>query len=383
VKSKKFFIFLLACAGSLAALVFCLFRISHWSHLLESQQAAGRWAGESGSTMAQLSCFLPVDGEIGESAVYSFRNTLDNRLTEAALTPPENGSLYIDGYSARGSVNVSGDRGSAQAAALGIGGDYFFFHPLRLLSGSYISGNDLMHDRVVLDEELAWRLFGSNNLAGMSVTIGEKPYYVAGVVRRESDPASAKAYTDGPGIFMAYDALTEAGDAKIDCYEIALPNPISGFALDQVRGAFPLGGGTILENSARYRFAGVWSILTRYGERSMQTTGILLPYWENAARYTEDRIALLYVLCALLALLPAALAVMLAAALIRQIKKGARSLGAKVKELADYGIPRPALSGGRKLPFLPAKARSAEPLPAPAAEPESEDERESALSSKR
>ena len=35
---------------------------------------------------------------------------------------------------------------------------------------------------VVLDEELAWRLYGSADLAGLSVTINKIPYVIAGVV---------------------------------------------------------------------------------------------------------------------------------------------------------------------------------------------------------
>jgi hypothetical protein len=53
---------------------------------------------------------------------------------------------------------------------------------------------------------LAWKLFGGSNLAGMTVTIGDKPFVVAGVVKRESDKADKAAYDGGAGLYMLYDA---------------------------------------------------------------------------------------------------------------------------------------------------------------------------------
>ena len=47
----------------------------------------------------------------------------------------------------------------------------FLFHPLPLRSGSYISNRDFTYDRVVLDEELSWALFGSYDVAGQTVWI--------------------------------------------------------------------------------------------------------------------------------------------------------------------------------------------------------------------
>jgi hypothetical protein len=38
-----------------------------------------------------------------------------------------------------------------------------------------------MHDRVVLDEEMAWKLFGAKDVSGLQVTIAGSPYLVAGV----------------------------------------------------------------------------------------------------------------------------------------------------------------------------------------------------------
>ena len=63
-------------------------------------------------------------------------------------------------------LTVSTERGNAQVKVTGVGGDYFRFHPLKLRSGSYLMETDLMKDRVLLDEELAWKLFGGMELTG-------------------------------------------------------------------------------------------------------------------------------------------------------------------------------------------------------------------------
>lgn len=61
-----------------------------------------------------------------------------------------------------------------------MGGNFFDFHPIRLLSGNYISPDDLMKDRVLLDEDTAWLLFGGTQLEGLSFKIDGVPFVVAG-----------------------------------------------------------------------------------------------------------------------------------------------------------------------------------------------------------
>ena len=129
--------------------------------------------------------------------------------------------------------------------AIGVGGDYFLFHPLQLLSGGYVSDEDYMADRVVLDAQTAFNLFGSSDVAGMEVTINGKTFPIAGVVKSEDDfataaalDAGAKASSDPTGvqsaskamIYMSYAALNAMAELPIDCYEIVLPDPVSGFA---------------------------------------------------------------------------------------------------------------------------------------------------------
>lgn len=169
------------------------------STTLQSTTAAHRFQGESETRFAQLACFLPVGQEKGVEDIFAFRQALDSKLVEQSLEAPENGSLYLDAYSGSAKVRLDAENGSAEATAIGVGGDFFYFHPLPLRSGSYISDSDLMDDLVVLDEELAWRLFGGVELTGLPLNINGKPFVVAGVITREDDFATKKAYSGEGG----------------------------------------------------------------------------------------------------------------------------------------------------------------------------------------
>ena len=147
--------------------------------VLNSLDAARQWQGSSETPFAQIACFLPEDGTKTTDEIDQFRRTLEQKLTEASLEAPKNGSLYCDAWSAEATLNVSGTHGSADVKTVGVGGNFFLFHPLQLRSGSYLSQQDFMQDRVVLDEITAWTLFGSSDVAGMSVTVEGKPCYVA------------------------------------------------------------------------------------------------------------------------------------------------------------------------------------------------------------
>jgi hypothetical protein len=289
---------------------------AHFSGLLRSQHIAAEWRGNNQIRFSQISALIPKVSAISYESIRSFRTTIDDRLTEASLEAPETGKLWTDAFSVTGNITVSSPRASASTPALGVGGDYFLFHPHFLLSGSYISESDLMNDRVVLDEELAWKLFGGTDVAGMEVTINDKLFYIAGVVSREKDFASVKGGSEGSMIFMSYDVLislssTEEQSAGITHYEAILPNVITGYAKQLVSENFPTKDCEIVENTGRFGFERRFSVMADFGERSMRVNGVIYPYWENAARYIEDWLALILVASMLVSLCPIATAIWL------------------------------------------------------------------------
>ena len=80
------------------------------------------------------------------------------------------------------------------------------------MSGSYFDGEDLYKDGVVIDENVAWQLFGSNNVAGMYVEINGVQYPVRGVVKSDKGYLSDEADEEATDILRSDDADEEATD---------------------------------------------------------------------------------------------------------------------------------------------------------------------------
>ena len=296
---------LLLCLLLTLAACACLLTQFLLGRTLSSQQAAERWQGESATAFAQLSCFVPVDEKLTIEKIYQFRSDIIKGIQGAALDVGSDEKLYSDAWSCTGKALATTDLGKGDAAVIAVGGDFFDFHPIRLLSGSYIREGDLMKDRVLLDEELAWLLFGGTELQGLQLKINGVPFVVAGVIEREQDFASRRAYTSGMGLFMSYEAWRQLEpNAGVTSYELVLAEPVKNFAANLTREKFPIGQGEIVINTGRFAFGRLLLLLGQFGSRSMQKLGVLLPYWENAARCMEDYCSLLCFLTILFALFP-------------------------------------------------------------------------------
>ncbi len=289
----------LGISGGVSFLIFLilLFVSRSLGEAQESQTMAERWSDKK--DVAQVSCFFSVNAGITEDRIIDFEHSVDGALTEASvIQESENPSarLWADAYSADGQVTLSSDKSTLSADAIGIGGDFFLFHPLKLLSGSYFSGNDLMQDYCIIDQDAAWQLFGSNNVAGMTVKIGGIPHIIAGVVERPSGRLEESAGLEGTLVYVSYQTLDELGSCNgLNHYEIIMPNPVTGFAEKLVREKL----GTseketeVLENTSRYSFASRLKKITEFGTRSMNGRAIIYPYWENIARGYEDILAVI------------------------------------------------------------------------------------------
>ena len=152
----------LGISGGISFLIFLilLFTTNALGHSQLSQTVAERWSSKKNAS--QVSCFFSVGSGITEDAIIDFEHTVDSALTDASVVQESENPgarLWADTYSADGTVSISSDKASITADAIGIGGDFFLFHPLKLLNGAYFSGNDLMQDYCVIDEDAAWQLF--------------------------------------------------------------------------------------------------------------------------------------------------------------------------------------------------------------------------------
>ncbi len=261
----------------------------------DTQQMAERWRDKG--NVAQNGCVFSPNAYVTEDSVLEFEHALDRVLVEASITlEAENPSarLWADAYSADGKIMLSSDKTTLTLDAIGIGGDFFLFHPLKLVSGAYFSGNDLMQDYCVIDEDTAWQLFGSNDVAGMIVYISGYPHMITGVVERPEGRLEEAAGLDSSVVYVSYQTLQQYGQSNgLNHYEIIMPNPVSDFARQKVQENFGVDEKEIeiVENSSRYSLLSSLKILLEFGTRSMNGKAIIYPYWENIARGYEDMVA--------------------------------------------------------------------------------------------
>lgn len=262
---------------------------------LKTQQMASRWDNQGHST--QVTCFISENTQVTPKQLVNLEHFVDAALKDISITAEnENARLWSDAYSARGEITVESSKTSVTGKAIGVGGDFFLFHPLDLQNGSYFSDNDLMQDYIILDEDAAWQLFGSNDIEGMQVMIKGVPHIVKGVIKRDSGRMNEKAGNGKITFYLSYESLMKYGTSKgINAYEIVMPNPISGFALKTIKEKIGIEEGNIelVENTKRYSLPALLKVISDFGIRPMNEKAIVYPYWENVARGYEDILAMI------------------------------------------------------------------------------------------
>lgn len=289
---------------------------------LPEQQMAARWSASGDA--AQISCFFSQGESITEETFLAFEASLKAALQSDSITGSAsnpNARMWASAYSANGKVVLNNGKKSVEAKAVGVGGDFFLFHPLQLLNGSFFSGSDVMKDYVVIDEDTAWQLFGSNDVAGMQVTIGGVPHIVSGVIRREDGRLNNAAGNGETTVYLSYNSLKSYGeDQGINCYEIVLPNPITGYGINLVKENIGVKETNMecVENSTRYSILSLGKVFMAFGTRSMSEKAIIYPYWENVARGWEDILALVLLFRVIFLLVPVT---MLVVVLIKMWKR--------------------------------------------------------------
>lgn len=320
---KKYISSILASVLILGALLFG-FVEQRFTLQLAEQQVAKQWAKDD--SFAQISCFLQPNAGMTERMLTPLRFKLKEALKDAAIgLEDEAGRTMVDAYSSIGNLYLSSNRSSISARAVGVGGDFFLFHPMKLLSGSFFDGNDLNEDGIILDEEVAWKLFGSYEVVGMEVRLGDASYPIRGVVRREEGHFSKAAEENTPTVFVSYKLLQNGQEAEvpIETYELLIQSPVTGFGESALKEAMGIGEDTyeIVENSTRFSIRHRFELLKAFGERSMHKDGFTYPYWENRARAYEDVATVLLVIEGICIIYPVIFGIRLLIILFRRCRQ--------------------------------------------------------------
>ena len=259
-------------------------------------KAGERWSG-GGEAYAVISAYCESDTGIDENTLLMWQQSVDDALTEAAVTP-SGGRLWAWAASFPTELSVSGPKGSTTAAVTVCAGDFFVFHRF-----DYVCGNGFLTDNenpmgVVLDENLAWKLFGATNIVGMKFNIYDCEYTVTGVYKPESrHGAYAYTYGETPRMYMSYAGFAKVSDGTFTVYETALPNPVRGFAKNIFDGAVSVDTdrNTVAEASDRFSVKNRFENMKELRYSWIRKQSLEYPHWENEARVYDYRCAVIMI----------------------------------------------------------------------------------------
>lgn len=299
------------------------------------QQAADRWAGDE-TEYAEVSLFTADDDSLSSSDIKELESAIYKKLREDAdMDTSSQNRMWIDAYSGHLLDEVRKDSTSIKVNVYTVGGDFFQVHPIPLKSGSYIDMESSDFNQIVLDENVAWNLFGSSDIVGMKVWIGESVFTITGVIEVSEQKNDIQAYGEYDAVYVPIQAysktLTSKEDEKdsvdasklisITCYEVVMPNTVKNYALNTLteaadiqvktdeekkvaRTSLNFGTREVVDNTNRFTIP---SLVKRNKERKyidMRTNAIIYPYWENEARFEELRQIKAYRFCLILLVIP-------------------------------------------------------------------------------
>jgi hypothetical protein len=313
---------------------------------LPEQTVAARYNRSVETDYAQISIFQ-AGGWPYDKAM---KQTYDLNKTTSSLVKNIRGDAVSAAFSTRPTDIVfesRDDRGrsfqSTKLTAYFTGGDFFLFHPYEILSGNYLDENTLMSDNAVLDENAAWQLFGSTDIAGRFIYAGETPVHISGVIKRfNTDDLNTSDDDEDtkPFIYLNYQLATALTGAEplFTTYEAVLPSPVPGAALDTVKQSLGMADGLVstdrltrlVDNTARSEIGTLFEILRDIPGLAVRDDAIELPAWENEARVHDVTSALILALLCVIAVLPTVSFIILIVISIRFIK---RKLNKAVKHI--------------------------------------------------
>lgn len=259
---------------------------------LLSQRAAQRWETEE-KPYAQATVFLQQQDAIPQDTVAQIRLNVENAMLSGGVAAEEYPWLYAFSRTQQAEL-INGIAGSTVEMTL-VTGDYFQLHPLTIRSGWYFSDSEVMRDRIILDRQTAWELFYSDNVVGQFLEWNGYRYMVAAVVETEPGEFNRLAAENVQRAWVLADSPGADTTQGFTCVEMVLPQPVEGFAVSVMQSVLDgyLPEGTVaLDNTGRFSLINRWNALRTISTRWISAKAIAYPYYENAARLMENRLAL-------------------------------------------------------------------------------------------
>ena len=296
-KLKAAGIIALIFVGALALLGILEGTVALMTRKIDFIHAGERWSsGEE--RYAVVSMYCEENAGYDDNQIIGWARGIDSKLLESSVTPPENGRSWAYCYAAEVSVNVSGPKGNAAAETMAVGGDFAVFHRMDITYGSFFLNDDSNPMGVVLDRDLAWKVFGAENVVGMTVTINEFEFTVVGICDKRTD-RGVYGYTYGtnPRMYMSYAGYAKVfGESpKVTLFETALPNSVKSFAKNIFNSVVSVSAdnAVVIESSDRFSISNRYKNTKNIGYSWIKSNKIEYPYWENEAKVYDYRCAII------------------------------------------------------------------------------------------
>lgn len=264
----------------------------------------------------QISCFFSENSGFDKNSAIGVKNQIYSELKSVSVIPEEGEDIVPHAFSAEaGIASITCDRtGQSQARVTVVGGDFFLFRGFTLLNGSFFSDKNFLQDGVVIDKELAWRLYGSIDITGEKIYINGDELYISGVIDTPDTKSEKKCIDDVPRAYITYKAagpifgsvnndMWDSAASRdpefmtVTCYECAIPEPVEHFAYNSVKQQLAVaykGNISIVNNSERFLPSKRIKALKKLDRYIVRNDGIDYPFWENASRLTELKLSFIY-----------------------------------------------------------------------------------------
>jgi len=343
IKKLMFIIpMIFALLGLVLVIVSCI-RMQQVKSSQTAQLAAETWQADTKQTYDQITCIargqaqasgpdLYIDNTVSlnVSDLEAIRKSIDLSVAsyekDSKNADDSDTPIWFDAYSAstKGTIGVADESGNVTSIIdteiYGVGGSYSEFHPMKLISGCFLTEEKHSSYNIVLDEALAWKLFSSSDVIGQKVMVGSLTYTVVGVVAPSDSEINEKSYGEYPKAYIYFDELTNfltsqsSADASqvggesasglltdasdnlsqvaITCYEVLVPENISGVSLNNLSLAITTYSKTehnflLIDNTDRFSLLNLYDTVFPLGENTIWKTDYPLPYWEVSAQNAE------------------------------------------------------------------------------------------------
>ncbi len=254
---------------------------------LESQNAADRWRTEE-IRYSQMSAFISENAGFDiQSAQYS-ENSIIERLSVDSYVSDDTKRIAITNSVSKTKMHFSTSFDSSEAEVFYTDSDHFIFHPHSFVYGWHYTGDEIMKNYVVLNEELAFRIYGGTNVAGMTVNVDGTECTVVGVTSGPVSFAERKEWNEKQPIAYVMQGFKEDYDNSLPIisYEVLLPDPVKDYASAIFKEALRIDEDKveIVENTGRGKYLKLLKELFSSDRSMVRENTVYYPHWENAAR---------------------------------------------------------------------------------------------------